>query len=94
MHKNITVEANTIYRLRAGQGLIRTGCDVEMDGKFISPDSYWFVYQPDGEGSLNFSPVQRRVDGSGWAKVPTYPLHVETLWQRLDIVRRVDVIDL
>ncbi len=83
-----TVKPDTLYRLRAGQGVIRTGATVtlEQDGKFITADSYTFVYQPEDQDPMTFWPIQRSTPPDRWEPVPTYPVHLRDIWMELRVV--------
>jgi hypothetical protein len=84
-----TITPRTMYRLRAGQGVIRTTDTVAFhaDGKVLSSKSYAFIYQPEvGIDPTLWWLVKRSDPASGWEPVPTYPLHVRDIWTEIQIV--------
>ena len=83
---NLKVNPSTMYRLRAGQGVIRTtGAVVVRDG-MLAAESYEFIYQIDpGLDPTTWWPVKKRTS-SEWEPVPTYPVNVLDIWTEIQIV--------
>ena len=73
---NLKVNPSTMYRLRAGQGVIRTtGAVVVRDG-MLAAESYECIYQIDpGLDPTTWWPVKKRTS-SEWEPVPTYAVWV------------------
>jgi hypothetical protein len=82
------ITPSTMYRLRAGQGVIRTTDTVafHLDGRILASESYEFIYQPYEQDPTLWWTVKRSDPASGWEPVPTYPLNVADIWTEIQIV--------
>ena len=82
---NLKVNPSTMYRLRAGQGVIRTTDAVVVRDGMLAAESYSFVYQPYyGEPTIWWDVKQST--SSGWEPVPTYAVWVSEIWTEIQIV--------
>ncbi len=98
MHKNTinkntitTIKPSTLYRLRAGQGVIRTTDAVVVHDGMLTAESYSFVYQPYEQEPTIWWDVKQRTSSSsssssGWEPVPTYAVWVSEIWTEIQIV--------
>ncbi len=82
---NLNIKPDTLYRLRAGQGVIHTTCTVLVRDGILAAESYSFVYQPYyGEPTIWWDVKQST--SSGWEPVPTSPINVSEIWTEIQIV--------